>query len=77
MQILSFKASLEGTCDYSSHDVKVKTRLYELLEFRGHSCRSDGATEASREGMCRDISLLQRALNLTVRWIMLFLYSRV
>ena len=79
MQILSFKASLEGTCDYSSHDVKVKTRLFELgvLEFCGHSCRSDGATEASREGMCRDISLLQRALNPSVRWIMLFLYSRV
>ena len=64
-------------CDFSSHDVKVKSRLYELglLEFRGHSCRSDGATEASREGMGRDISLLQ--LNLTVRWIMLFLYRRV
>ena len=59
--------------------MKVKTSLYELgwLEFRGHLCRSDGATEASREGMCRDISLLQRALNLSVRWMMLFLYSRV
>ena len=50
--------------------MKVKTRLYELglLECCGHSCRSDGATETSREGMCRDISLVQRALNLSVEF---------
>ena len=49
--------------------MKVKTRLYELglIEFCGHSYRSDGVTEASREGMCRDVSLLQLLLNLIVR----------